>query len=60
MDVGSSLKPAVASSMMLQHHSSGSLSTTLHMPNSVRGVRMSDCLEGIEPQECGNANGKEH
>ena len=23
-------------------------------------VRMSDCLEGIEPQECGNANGKEH
>ena len=28
--------------------------------SSRRSVRMSDCLEGIEPQECGNANGKEH
>ena len=32
-----------------------------HFPTeSVLTVGMSDCLEGIDPQECGNANGKEH
>jgi hypothetical protein len=31
-----------------------------HNATSDVGVRMTDCLEGIEPQECGNANGKEH
>ncbi len=45
MDVGCGLKPAVASTMTLQHHSSDldippkkqNQPPTLHMPNSVRG-----------------------